>query len=229
MNIILVDDEILALEDLENAVHEALPEAKLHCFSKARDALDFVAGNKIDIAFLDINMRGFDGLTLAGKIQERWHSANIIFCTGYGEYAGDAMKLHASGYLMKPISAADVRKELSYLRFAVDDIVYLITVENSGEMKVYDKDGNPLKFKRKLTKDLFLALFNCGGKSTGVNELCEKLWDDNKSAYLYEKNKKYLMQLLVDLRKVLENCGAGKVLQRSVNGYYLDMSFIRIK
>lgn len=41
---------------------------------------------------------------LAKRLKEINPKMNIIFVTGFSEYAGDAMKMHASGYIMKPVT-----------------------------------------------------------------------------------------------------------------------------
>ena len=61
-------------------------------------------------------MRGMGGLALAEKIIAARPSCKIVFCTGYEEYAIPAFKLHASGYLMKPVSAEDVQGEIDNIK-----------------------------------------------------------------------------------------------------------------
>jgi DNA-binding LytR/AlgR family response regulator len=85
-------------------------------FSDCDEALSFVKDTPVDVAFLDINMRGMGGLALAENIVAARPDCKIIFCTGYEEYAIPAFKLHASGYLMKPISAEDVQAEIDNIK-----------------------------------------------------------------------------------------------------------------
>lgn len=106
---IAVDDEILMLGALVAAVKASPDISEVTQFSDCEEALDFVKDNPVDIAFLDINMRGMGGLALAEKIRIACPDCKIVFCTGYEEYAIPAFKLHASGYLMKPVSAKDVQ------------------------------------------------------------------------------------------------------------------------
>ena len=106
---IAVDDEALMLGALVAAIEESSDISAVTKFSDCEEALEFVRKNAIDVAFLDINMRGMGGLALAEKILEARPNCKIVFCTGYEEYAIPAFKLHASGYLMKPISAEDVQ------------------------------------------------------------------------------------------------------------------------
>ena len=109
---IAVDDEQLMLRALVKAVGSSPDITSVTGFSNCEEALEFVENNIIDVAFLDINMRGMGGLALAERITSYLPNCKIIFCTGYEEYAIAAFKLHASGYLLKPISASDVQVEI---------------------------------------------------------------------------------------------------------------------
>ena len=97
MRILCVDDEPLMLQMLEMAVREAKPEADVTAYDDQDDLIADAAENGCDIAFLDIHMRGMNGVELAKKLKEINPKMNIIFVTGFSEYTGDAMRLHASG------------------------------------------------------------------------------------------------------------------------------------
>ena len=84
---IAVDDEILMLGALVAAVKASPDISDIFQFSVCEEALDFAKKNPVDIAFLDINMRGMGGLALAEKIRLACPNCKIIFCTGYEEYA----------------------------------------------------------------------------------------------------------------------------------------------
>ena len=70
--------------------------ADLHPFRKQSELLADAEENGCDIAFLDIHMRGMNGVELAKGLKQINPKMNIIFVTGYDEYTGDAMRLHAS-------------------------------------------------------------------------------------------------------------------------------------
>ena len=106
---IAVDDEALMLGALVAAIEASPDITRVESFSDCEEALEFVKTGPVDIAFLDINMRGMGGLSLAEKIIAVRPHCKIVFCTGYEEYAIPAFKLHASGYLLKPISKEDVQ------------------------------------------------------------------------------------------------------------------------
>lgn len=118
MKAIAVDDEIYMLEALEEAVSASADIESTKTFSSCSAALAYAAENPIDIAFLDINMRGIGGLGLAEKLAELQPRCKIVFCTGHEEYAVSAFQLHVSGYLMKPITPEAVQKEIDHIKGA---------------------------------------------------------------------------------------------------------------
>ena len=77
------------LEALEEAVKASSDIEQAERFSSCSAALAYAAENEIDIAFLDINMRGIGGLGLAEKLISLQPLCKIVFCTGHEEYAVD--------------------------------------------------------------------------------------------------------------------------------------------
>ena len=116
MIVVAVDDERLALENLTDSIREASPAAQIHSFRYPEDAADFAKENHVDVAFLDVEMVGMNGVELAELLKLFHPDINIIFSTGYGHYRDAAFDLHASGYLTKPITPEKVKKELENLR-----------------------------------------------------------------------------------------------------------------
>jgi YesN/AraC family two-component response regulator len=65
-------------------------------------------------------MRGMTGVKLAKELKRVNPKMNIIFVTGFSDYATDAMSLHASGYIMKPVNQEKVERELSRVQSEID-------------------------------------------------------------------------------------------------------------
>lgn len=145
MKIIALDDEELALEGLMDAIRKAAPDAELKGFSYAEDVLEFIKDHTCDVAFLDMEMVGLNGVALAEQLKICNPDINIIFATGFSCYREAAFDLHASGYLMKPITEAKVKKELENLRRPVPK-QRRIRVRCFGNFEVW-LDGAPMKFK----------------------------------------------------------------------------------
>jgi two-component SAPR family response regulator len=219
---IAVDDEALMLGALAAAIEASPDIAQVARFSDCEEALEFVKEQPVDVAFLDINMRGMGGLALAEKITALRPSCKIVFCTGYEEYAIHAFKLHASGYLMKPIAAADVQAEIDNIK-GVRQKEKLLKVSCFGNFEVYVKEEK-LVFKRLKTKELFAFLIDRNGASMTVKQICAVLFPDDTDD---GKNATYLRQLFMDLKNTLKAVGAEAVLCHETPCYRVDTSLIK--
>ena len=136
MKAIAVDDEIYMLETLLEAVSASSDIEMVEAFSSCSAALAYATENPVDVAFLDINMRGIGGLGLAEKLLALQPHCKIVFCTGYEEYAVSAFQLHVSGYLMKPITAEAVQKEIDHIK-GVKATEKLLTIQCFGNFEVF--------------------------------------------------------------------------------------------
>ena len=219
---IAVDDEVLMLGALVKAISASDDIREVNKFSSCEKALDFAKNNPVDIAFLDINMRGMGGLALAEQILAARPDCKIVFCTGYGEYAVHAFKLHASGYLMKPISADDVQAEIDNIK-GLRKKEKPLTVKCFGNFEVYAKDEK-LVFKRLKTKELFAYLVDRNGAGMTAKQICAALFPDDTDD---SKNSAYLRQLVLDLKNTLKAVGAESVLCHETPCYRIDTSMIK--
>ena len=116
---ITVEDNRFLMRRYLTVLEQALPNARCYGFERASEALKFAHSNKVDIAFLDIEMPVINGIQLAKSLKRINPQINIIFVTAYNDYAPDAYRLHASGYLSKPVDAAKVKEEVENLRYPV--------------------------------------------------------------------------------------------------------------
>ena len=222
MKAIAVDDEVLMLGALVKAITASPDIKEVTKFSDCEQALDYVKGNPVDIAFLDINMRGMGGLALAENIIAARPGCKIVFCTGYEEYAVPAFKLHASGYLMKPISAEDVQSEIDNIK-GVRQKEKVLTVNCFGNFEVYAKDEK-LVFKRLKTKELFAFLVDRKGAGMTAKQICATLFPDDTDD---TKNAAYIRQLVMDLKNTLKSVGAENVLRHETPCYRVDTALIQ--
>ena len=213
---IAVDDEILMLGALVAAIKASPDISEVSQFSDCGEALDFVKENAVDVAFLDINMRGMGGLALAEKIISFCPECKIVFCTGYEEYAIPAFKLHASGYLMKPVSAKDIQVEIDNIK-GIRQSQKPLTVKCFGTFEVYAR-GEKLAFKRSKTKELFAFLVDRNGAGVTVAEIGVALWENDED----QKNQNNIHQLFRDLRQSLEAVGVEDIFER--NNYYYSLN-----
>ena len=222
MKAITVDDEIYMLETLQEAVSVSPDIDSIAAFSSCSAALGYAEEHQVDVAFLDINMRGIGGLGLAEKLREIHPRCKIVFCTGYEEYAVAAFQLHASGYLMKPITAEAVQRELDHIN-GIEDTGKLLTIKCFGNFEVFYK-GEMLPFKRKKAKELLAILVDRNGAGMTAKQICAILFPDDTDD---TKNLAYLRQLVLDLKNTLKMIGAEEVLRHETPYYRIDTNLVR--
>ena len=232
MRILCVDDEPLMLKMLEMAIKEARPDAELTAHSKQSDLLEDARQNGCDIAFLDIHMRGMNGVELAKELKTVNPKMNIIFVTGFSEYAGEAMSLHASGYIMKPVSREKIEHELADLRFPIiPKSNALLRVQCFGNFDVFLPDGSHMHFERQRSKEVFAYLVHRQGSSCSTREIAAALFEDEP---FDKKQQNHVQQLIYAMIKSLKKVGAEAAVVRSynalaVNPDVLDCDYYRFK
>lgn len=103
---VIAEDELLLRDALSRLLGDAWPELEViaECENGA-EALDAIAAQKPDVAFLDIRMPGLSGLEVAAAAAEASPATQVVFTTAYDQYAVDAFERGAIDYLLKPISA----------------------------------------------------------------------------------------------------------------------------
>ena len=222
MRAIAVDDEKYMLETLKEAVAESADIEWVEAFSSCTAALEFAAEKAIDLAFLDINMRGIGGLGLAEKLLALQPRCKIVFCTGYEEYAVSAFQLHVSGYLMKPITPEAVQKEIDHIK-GVKATEKLLTIQCFGNFEVFH-NGEILPFKRKKAKELLAVLIDRNGAGMTAKQICAILFPDDTDD---TKNAAYLRQLVLDLKHSLKTIRAEDVFQHDTPYYRIDTNLVR--
>ena len=135
MRIIICDDYPVIVKNLIRDIKQIVPQAECAGFSKAKEAQEYVLKNAADVAILDINMPEISGLTLAQIIQKKNPRVNIIFVTGYPEYALEAHELYASSFLVKPVTAKALKKAFENLRNPVANLTGDV-IQNFYEGKI---------------------------------------------------------------------------------------------
>ncbi|MGN0620090.1 MAG: LytR/AlgR family response regulator transcription factor [Ruminiclostridium sp.] len=217
-----VDDEPFMLVELSEAVKISPDIDTVKEFTGCTAAIEWAKDNKVDIAFLDISMRGMGGLALAEKLLELQPKMKIVFCTGHSEYAVDAFRMHVSGYLMKPITAEAVQREIDHIK-PEKSAKKLLTIRCFGTFEVF-ADGMPLVFKRSIAKEILAVLTDRCGAGVTSKQICALIRPENSDE---EKNMNYIRQGFRELRKTLDSVGAADVLVHSgIHSYSLNTDLV---
>lgn len=171
MRIAVVDDERPARSELVYLIKIVCPEADIYEAESSETFMSLLDEVEFDACFLDIDLGGANGTTLASLVKERQSDAEIIFATAYKDYAVKAFELGAIDYLLKPFDLDRVKKTMArvqeitgarekaipeavmgkimvnsgtgFLVLNADDIVYIETEKRS--CRIHTKDNSYLE------------------------------------------------------------------------------------
>ena len=161
MRILILDDEQKFVDDLKFHIEKYMATHLISTEITATVSPDEVLESDaaFDLAFLDIQMPGADGISVAKALQERNSKTIIFFVTAYEEYQDEAMDLHIFRFFEKPFDEkrlyAGLDKAMEYLdetyvdifldkggssvRVLVDDIIYI--KRENRKITVYTTSG----------------------------------------------------------------------------------------
>ncbi|RGX56640.1 response regulator [Anaerotruncus sp. AF02-27] len=217
-----VDDEPLQLKMLTRAITDAEPNCELHSFTYAEELLTAMdeGCSAPEVAFLDIELPDMGGLELAYHIKKRAPKTNIVFVTGFSQYAQEAYALRPSGYVMKPVSKENIRTELENLRHPPDRTVpnKRIRIQCFGSFEIF-VDDVPVSFSRTKSKELLAYLVDRRGTKCTAGKLADILWDDG----LYDRSRqKQIAAFRSEMIKSLKKVGAAHIINETNDSIIMD-------
>jgi DNA-binding LytR/AlgR family response regulator len=141
MRVLIVDDEPLARERLTRMLAridgvEIAGEA-----SDGAEALEQIRALDPELVFLDVRMRGVDGLTLATGTRDL---PPLVFTTAHDEYAVGAFEAGAVDYLLKPIQMERLQRAVERAKERMprsekrSATPWRLTVADKGVIRVFD-------------------------------------------------------------------------------------------
>ena len=223
MIIFAVDDEMAMLSELHESIREARPEAEIHDFKFAAEALKAITENGLipDVVFSDIELPGMNGLDLAVRIKQLAPMAKTIFVTAYSQYALEAYRQHINGYVLKPIDTEQIRRELDYLMEPCRQESGKMQVRCFGYFEVY-WHGKPVSFGRQQTKELLAFLIDRNSICTS-GEISDALWEGETDL---KACRARLRSLLHDLKRTLSEIGMNSIVIRRRDAVGIDPTLL---
>ncbi len=111
-------------------------------FECAEEYLFKAEQNSYDVIFLDISMRGQNGMELARQIREKEKDVILVFVTSDASYVFDGYEVGAYRYLMKPVDEKKLWEILDYARTQkeVEEENYILVKKDSQSVRVNLKD-----------------------------------------------------------------------------------------
>lgn len=127
---IIIDDEPLALQQMEAYVKK-IPYLDLVASCQcAIDAKKVLENEKIDAMFCDINLPELNGLDFVKSLE---NPPMVVFTTAYSEYAVEGFQLNAIDYLLKPFGFEDMQRAADKVKRRYDALRTLQEVSQIDE------------------------------------------------------------------------------------------------
>ena len=170
MRIAVVDDERPARSELIYLIRQCSPEAEVMEADSSEHRMALLDNETFDACFVDIDLGGANGTTLASMIKSRQPETLIVFATAYREYAVKAFELGAVDYLLKPFDLERVKKSMERLK------------EKSEELNV-----------RQNSTEIHKLMVNAGS-SYQVLDVSEIVYieTENRACRIHTKNRDYI-------------------------------------
>lgn len=170
MKIAVVDDERPARSELIYLIRQCAPDAEIMEADSSEHLMQLLAQKVFDVCFVDIDLGGANGTTLASMIKSRQPETLIVFATAYREYAVKAFELGAVDYLLKPFDLERVKKSVERLK------------EKSEQLDIHKK-----------SLDIHKLMVN-GGTSFQVLDVSEIVYieTENRSCRIHTKERDYI-------------------------------------
>ena len=207
MKTIIVDDEMLAIKQFEMECKK-IPWVNIAGkFQNAQQALEYAKKEKIEAAFLDIELSGMNGILLGKKLRELYPNLVVIFLTGYDNYTLDALYMKADYYLVKPYSSKDFQDVMENARLLIRRQKKRVFVRTLGRFDLII-DDQVVDLPNAKAKELFALCVDHKGGHVSMEEAVDKLWEDR----IYDERVKNLYRkATMSLRKVFQEYGLEEV------------------
>lgn len=192
MNILICDDELPFLNTLQGHIENYMESHHIPCGITATENPMEIArkDTAFDLAFLDIQMPGVDGITLAKELRRRNPKLALFFVTNYDCYQDDAMDLRAFRFFGKPFDAnrlySGLDKAMEYIDGAYVD---LFLSENGAMQRVIADDI--LYVTRDGRRASVVTKEKVYSTADKYDDLCEKL----PQLFFYPVHKSFFVNL----------------------------------
>lgn len=237
LRVMLVDDEEPVLDLMERRLELMGNIEIVGRFTQPREAIERMKMEQVDVAFLDIQMPGMNGLEAAECFMEVNPHVDVVFVTAYNEYAIRAFELSAVDYLLKPPTADRLKKTIERLlsrqetrngdgrkvgRHAEEADARLgpgFRCFGHFEWVVDAQTGETVNWKRNKDRELMAYLVHSRNQVVSKASILEHLWPDTAP----KQAAAFLHTCVYNIRKLMNSLGCAEKLVYKDNGYRLEL------
>ena len=142
MKIAICDDQSAHIDLLKPYIEEFFQakeaDVKISCFLSGNAILE--DSEKFDIIFLDIELGDTTGIEVAKQLKARSSGSVIIVVTSYTDYLDDAMDLHVTRFLSKPVSQSKVFSALEKALQEINEKLITLCTKNNEIIRLKSRD-----------------------------------------------------------------------------------------
>ncbi len=228
MKVVLVDDEKTMLLIMGKMLSKIPGLELVGSFQSPGEAYKYIMENKVDMAFVDINMPEENGLDFVRRVTSEVNDIAIFFLTAYKEYALEAYEMYAFDYIVKPITQEKLENSI---KKAKEKLIFLQPVKKMknklwlnclGSLEVKSTEGGFVQFTSSKSSELLAYLILQRGRQVSKWKIMEAVF----SGMAPQNAETYLNTTVYKLRKALEPHGMKSVIISADEGYRIDMSDI---
>lgn len=217
---IIVDDEQFTLEEIRDTIKDFDEVDVVEATTDYNKALEIVKKYDIQLAFLDIEMQGINGISLAEKMIEINPSIEVVFITAYDNYAYDAFEANAIDYVLKPIRAERLEKTLKKILKIIKTEPEIkkstLKVRFFKKFRVFN-EVESVRWRTTKDGELLAYLLENVGIPIHKEKIIDKLWADVelKNALIY------LQSSIYRIRKLFSKYGYEDTIKYANNSYII--------
>ena len=235
MRIVIIDDESVICSGLKKTVESSKKEWVVkECYTDPEEALEFCDWDSVDLLLADINMPNMDGLTLVKTLHERGHDTQVVFVSGYSEfdYAKKAIQQRAVDYIIKPVSAKNLKDAItkaeeniekkkrlmqneSFIQDSIDQITKSFIYDVMFETRRIDSAEMAETIKYCRLTDMQYSLFSFITKEpNNIECIVEDINKGQRNVFLFRGSQHYYTVVVCEKRDVSSKVILSEMKQR---------------
>lgn len=196
MNVIIIEDEPLAVRELESVLREVAPELRVVAvLESVQEGIAWLQQQQADLVFSDIHLGDGKSFEIFEQVAVK---SPVIFITAYDEYALEAFKSQGIDYILKPFDKADIRK-------AVDKVKEWVGNRENRSAETYQQRflvqaGNRMKsvpveeIAYFMADGKYVLLFTEGGNSYIIDQTMGEVERRLDPALFFRLNRKFIVR-----------------------------------
>lgn len=215
MNVLLIDDEMLALNILEEALNHIGGIKIIGKSTLIDQALLVLKQQEVDVVFLDVAIEGQKGLSFARQLTEKYPHVQLVVVTAHTEFALEAFEINVKDYLKKPVQLERLTKTINRVKeyqelqsIASEQKMRKkerLRLQTLGRFRLLDKNNVEVKWRTQKARELLAFLWQHQHQDQPIyrENILESLWPNME----LERAQTLMHTTLYQLRQVLKKVG----------------------